>query len=269
VLLTRHRRIAQAAVELMRDEFGDDLDGRYEGLARAAVQLRIGGDRVQGLPQWEYDLPQHFLESRPDLAVRIAGAVLAEDSENAHLAVNLARILRDTGDPAAGARVLSTFAGPVRHLRGFWYEWGTCAGNAGDCAIDAVLAGWSLADQAAAAPPDNKNAKLVFAGLGVALRDLHTRYRDPVFMEGRGATAQLGMHLDLDRRTRGYLESDLREAAAAGVQPTDLTGTLARFRAALVRAWEVCGERETLALRMPEPKHMGFEGLRRLVAPDG
>ncbi len=92
VLLTRHRRIAQAAVELMRDEFGDDLDGRYEGLARAAVQLRIGGDRVQGLPQWEYDLPQHFLESRPDLAVRIAGAVLAEDSENAHLAVNLARI---------------------------------------------------------------------------------------------------------------------------------------------------------------------------------
>jgi len=37
VLLTRHRRIAQAAVELMRDEFGDDVDGRYVELARAAM----------------------------------------------------------------------------------------------------------------------------------------------------------------------------------------------------------------------------------------
>lgn len=225
--------------------------------------------QIPSFARWEYDLPERFLESRPELALRTAGTVLAEDPENAHLAVNLARIYRDTGDPAAGARVLATFAGPIRHLRGFWYEWGTCAGKAGDCAVGAVLAGWSLADQAAAAPPDNKDAKLALAGLGAALRDLHVRYRDPVFIEGRGASAQLGMRLDLDRRARGYFESDLREAAAAGVEPTDFPGALARFRAALARAWEVCGEREALALRMPEPKHMGFEGLRRLVAPDG
>jgi len=144
---------------------------------------------------------------------------------------------------------------------------GTCAGNAGDCAVDAVLTGWSLADQAAASPPDSKRATLALAGLGVAFRDLHTRYRDPVFMEGRGASAQLGLRLGADRK--GYLQGHLREATAAGVDPTDLAGALARFRAALVRAWEVCGERETLAQRIGEPKDMGFEGLRRLVAPDG
>jgi len=49
----------------------------------------------------------------------------------------------------------------------------------------------------------------------------------------------------------------------------DLVGALARFRAALVRAWEVCGDRESLSLRIAEPKAMGFQGLRRLVVPDG
>ena len=77
------------------------------------------------------------------------------------------------------------------------------------------------------------------------------------------------MRLDLDRRARGYFESDLREAAAAGVLPTDLAGALARFQAALARAWDVCGEREPLAQRIVEPKDMGFEGLKRLVEPDG
>jgi hypothetical protein len=105
------------------------------------------------------------------------------------------------------------------------------------------------------------------AGLGVALRDLHSRYRDPVFMEGRGASAQLGLRLGVDQK--GYLQGHLREATAAGVEPTDLAGALARFRAALVRAWEVCGDREALSLRIAEPKDMGFDRLWRLVAPDG
>ena len=123
VLLTRHRRIAQAAVELMRDEFGDDVDGRYVELAWAAMQIR-STVQIPSVARWEYDLPERFLESRPELALRIAGAVLAEDPENAHLAVNLARTYRETSDPAAGAQVLAGFSGPVRHLRGFWCEWG-------------------------------------------------------------------------------------------------------------------------------------------------
>lgn len=67
-----------------------------------------------------------------------------------------------------GAEVLARFTGPVGSDRSFTYEWRTCAGNDSDPALKALLAGWSLADQASTAPLDNRQAKLRLAGLGVA-----------------------------------------------------------------------------------------------------
>ena len=42
--------------------------------------------------------------------------------------------------------MLARFTGRVGDDRGFWYEWGTCAGNNGDPALSALLADWSLAE---------------------------------------------------------------------------------------------------------------------------
>lgn len=267
VLLTRHRRIAEAAVGIMAEELGDDIVGRLEDLARAAKSARLDGIFVPELSKWEYELPGHFVEQAPDTAIRIARAVLEADTGNAHLAVNLARIYRKSGDPRAGAEVLAGFAGPVGNDRGFWYEWGTCAGNAGDQAGSAILDGWSLADQAAPGPPDNDRARRSLAGLGVAFDGLYGRFGDQRFIAGRGAVAHLGLSLpDLDPKTKGYLEGHRREAETAGDHTADPLEALRQLVTALVAAWEVCGERDRLSGRVLAPDSMTFAGLARLFA---
>lgn len=171
VLLTRHRRIAEAAVSIMVDAFGEDIIGRLEELARAAKAARPETFILE-FKRWEYDLPEHFLDKAPESALRLARAVYDATPKDTRLAVNLARIYRDCNHPAAGAEVLARFSGQVGNNRGYWYEWATCTGKAGKQELSAILGCWSLADEAASGQPDNNQAKLSLAGLGVAFGGL-------------------------------------------------------------------------------------------------
>lgn len=225
------------------------------------------GQYVPELPRWDYHLPQLFLEHQPDLAIRIGRTLLDKDPKNPSLAVSLARLHRESGSPAQGADLLQNFAFPVGN-RGFWYEWGTCAGVAGNPALGAWLAGWSVADQPGVAPPDNDSAKKSLAGLGVAFGDLYKLHGDQSFIEARGAAGQLGLLLRLDATTRRYLERRVGEARLAGVTDPDRDGALRRLRLGLAKAWELCGQRDTLADRLPNPAAMTFSGLASRFSPE-
>jgi hypothetical protein len=264
VLLTRHRRIAEEAVSIMVDEFGEDLAGRLEDLARAAMRARPEGF-VPDFWKWEYQLPEHFARKAPETAIRLARAVLDMDPGNAKLAVNLAKICRESGEPAEGAKALAAFTGEVGDNRGFWHEWGTCAGNAGDHCVNALLGAWSLADQAAPGRPDNQRGKLSLAGLGIAFRELHGRFRDPHLAAGLAAVACLGLRLDLDPKTQGYFERYRGDAWAAGAETRDTAEAMQQLRAALIATWEACGQPPSLAARMVPPASMGFSGLEQLT----
>jgi len=72
--LTRHRRIAEVAPSIVSEAFGEDLVGRLEELARPAVVIRSEGSFVIDLRKWEYDLPEHFLRTAPEAALRLAQA---------------------------------------------------------------------------------------------------------------------------------------------------------------------------------------------------
>ncbi|PPK73414.1 3',5'-cyclic AMP phosphodiesterase CpdA [Methylobacter tundripaludum] len=264
MIRTRHRRIAAAVIEIMQEEFGEDIGEYYLTLCRAALAARSKGSYVPELKRWDYDLPEYFLQKHSGLAIQIGRALQEQDPNNTNLAVNLARIYRQSDDPENGARVLREFKGEVSSTRVFWYEWGTCAGGTGDQALSAWLDGWSLADQSGVAPPDNDRAKMSLAGLGVAFAELSKSYLDPVFIEARHSMGQLGLRLRLDTTTHRYFENHLAETEAVGVRPTDLAGSFNRLQTGLLRAWENCAERESLAERMPKPQTMYFEGLKRL-----
>ena len=139
MIRTRHRRIAAAVIEVMQEEFGEDIGENYVTLCRAAKVVRGKNIRIPELTSWEYGLPNHFLQKQPELAIQLGRTVLEQDPANDKLVVNLARIYRLSHEPAEGARVLREFTGEVGSDRGFWYEWGTCAGNAGDQALSAWL----------------------------------------------------------------------------------------------------------------------------------
>lgn len=234
-------------------------------MARAALAARRDGVYVPELHKWDYDLPERFLKTAPESAVRLARCVSEAEPEDTRLAVNLARIHRECNDAAAGAEALARFAGPVGNHRAFWYEWGTCAGNDDDSALGAVLDCWSLADEAATAPPDNRNAKLSLAGLGVAFGVLQERFADPRFDPGRSAVVWLGLRLDLDARTHGYFERHRDDAQARGASTSSLDEAITQLRDGLNAAWEVSGRQAELADRIRSPSQMGFSDLSRLV----
>jgi hypothetical protein len=128
-----------------------------------------------------------------------------------------------------------------------------------------LLGGWSQADQSAAGRLDNRQAKLSLAGLGIAFRELHGRFRDARFAAGLSAVAHLGLRLDLDPKTQGYFEHYRRDAQAAGVSTADTAEAMQQFRAALAAAWEVSGQPASLAAQIAPPTSMGFAGLTQLV----
>lgn len=266
MLLTRHVRIAQAALEVMRNDYGDDIENIYVCLAKAAKVAKKRA-RIPELHRWEYDLPQHFLEHRPDLAIQIGSVVLEHDPSEDRLAVNLARLYRESGDPGSGAEVLRSFRFPAGDNRGFWLEWGICVGKAGDPALSALLAGWSVADQQSVPQRENDQAKKSLDVLGVAFMGLYSRYCDHAFIEARGAAGQLGLMLRLDPRTRTFLEKHVQDAREAGVTDTDVQGWIRRLQSGLIKAWELCSQRESLTGQLTEPTAMTFTDLVNLLTP--
>lgn len=265
MIRTRHRRIAMAVIDVMREDFGEDIGQYYVTLSRTAMIAWGKRTRIPKLDAWEYVLPKHFLKRQHhELAIQIAETVLEQAPDNPKLAVNLAKIYRQSDEPAEGARVLREFNGEVSNTRGFWYEWATCAGNVGNHVLGAWLGGCSLADQQGVVSPDNDQTKMSLAGLGIAFAELFQRYSDRAFVEAEFAAAQLGMQLRLDTTAQYYFKEHLAHAEAEGVVSTDLPRAIARLQTGLTKAWECCAEQEGLKERIPRPHDMHFDGLKRL-----
>jgi hypothetical protein len=267
LLSTRHRKIAVTAIEIMRDDYGEAIEEMYIDLAKAATIARAKFV-VPEFARWRYDLPQHFLQREPNLAVRIGRALLDKEPNNPSLAVNLARLFRESSNPKAGAEILSAFLFPVGEKRGFWQEWGACSGSARNAALSACLLGWAIADQPGISRPENDRAKMGLASLGVAFQNLYLKHGEQVFLEGRGAAGYLGLRLHLDAKARTYFERYLNEAKEAGIVEPDQPNAFLSIVDALRRSWELCGERESITDRVPNPAEMTFSGLESLFSSE-
>ncbi len=266
ILLTRHRRIAEAAVAIMENEFGEDIADRFRELARAAKAARREGTFVPELHRWDYDLPEHFISKSPETSIRIASELLEVALDNSKLAVNLARIYRKCDDPAKGADLLKSFTGVPGINRSFWYEWGTCEGNRGNLADNALLAGWTVADQATPIRPEVKEATLGLSGLGYAFGELYDQFLDSRFLAGCSAASYLGLSLPFDPTAHAYLEKNRKLAESNGIRTAELSEALDQLSAALIAAWEVCDKQQELLSKIAPATSMTFSGLARLVA---
>ena len=263
LLLTRHRKIAVAAITVLREDLGEDVDLLYVDLARGAkAAFQLG--YVPELHRWDYALPDHFLNRSPDLALRIAHTLLEADPQNSKLAVSLARLYRESGAASEGASVLSSFSYQVNNNRGFWFEWAACAGEMHNYSLNAWLASWALADHQHFPPPDNNTAVKVLSGICVAFSKLFVERDDLALGRACDGSALLGLMLSTDRaKFLGYLDrsvSSPKPGTVGGAQCIGWIGT------GLLAAWPLCSERETLLDRVATPAEMQFDGLLQLIS---
>lgn len=264
-VFTRHPRIAQAILTVLASEFGEDTDLMYVDLVEAALDAVAKGHFVPPLVAWRYRLPDHFFDTgREALAISIAKAVVAREPLNLKPLVNLAQLYRKTDALDLAIKVFKDVPSTYPAHRGFFTEWATAHGNAGDSAASVLLAAYSVSDECETVPPDNEAIKLGLAGMAVAFGKLFSAYSEHEFDEARAACAVIGSHLKLDHRAASYFTGYLERAAAAKTRIPTIDTALSILKAGIVSAAGYTSDVDVLA-RIGEPKRLTFEGIVRLV----
>jgi hypothetical protein len=148
-VLTRHRRIAEAACAVMRED-DYEIGQWYPFLARAALRdFKANFTRDPNIADWNFHLAEHFVargERWSTIAQRIANAVYEAEPTNVQSLTALASVLRRTGRATEAMVMLKATGERFRNRRDVLYEWSTVAGALGDHGLNAWLGGRSIAD---------------------------------------------------------------------------------------------------------------------------
>jgi hypothetical protein len=231
--LTRHKRVAEAIVEVAALRFGTDLGTVWRRLVKAMVAYGhttiVGptyGMIVHAGGRLKRDLP-HALDAnlRADIGVEAAQAAMEVLPEWCSTIVGLARALRAAGFPSDASELLQNKLSHIKNtvdksknVRGYFYEWSNCHGNVGgrQSHVRSVWLGcFSLSDSI----PVNvtlKDIKITCAGLGVALAELAQGDVVGIYAKGRRAVTELGKRTHPDLKTAGYFDNYERELDRAG-----------------------------------------------------
>jgi hypothetical protein len=272
-VLTRHRRIAEAACKVLRED-RQDVDGWYAFLARAARRdFRVNHTADPNISDWTFGLAEHFVEKGEGfwtLARNVAQAVYEAETSNVHCLTAYARVLRRTGQAGQAMNVLKAAGPRFRNRSDVPYEWGTVAGAVGDHGLNAWLAGRSLADGGTL---DGRQCKLALAGLGVAFRELFAATGNGTFAAAQAACGQLGLRLpEVDARTRGYFERYVAEGRRHGAGELSPERAVAVLREAVVLgAAEVEPENDPAFFEelLGDPEGYRYTALSRIVGGGG
>jgi hypothetical protein len=269
-VLTRHRRIAEAACDIMRED-GEDINSLYPFLARAArLDFRRNFTADPNIGEWTFRLAEDFLQKDEGwcvIAREIAKAVYDAEPSNIQSFTALSSVLRRSGRAAEAMVVLRATGERFRNRRDVLYEWSTVAGAAGDHGLDAWLCGRTLAD--GGEPIDPVRCKLSLAGLGVAFRNLFATSQERAVAAGQAACGQLGLRLqDLDATTRRYFEDHTaggRRNGVAELSPDQAVDAIRK--AVIIAANEVEPDNEPVFFEklLGEPDGYRYSALLRIV----
>jgi hypothetical protein len=207
-VLTRHRMIAQAALDLA-PELGVDLDQVVRQLVGAGVEEIDEQGIGSGGKDFAY-LSQH-LKSRP-LAVVAAHEAVELRSDRLSYRTSLSRALRKAGDAAGAALVgerslfvLATAVDGLTGARPVFTEWGVAEGNLGNWARNCVLGGIALQDLPALGSLRREQAAPALVCLALALRKLQQARQQLVFEHALAALLAMAERIDLTPQQVNWL----------------------------------------------------------------
>lgn len=263
---TRHRSIADAAVKLLRDDFGVDIGELYVNLAGAAAEARTI-EWIPELQKWEFALPAYFARRDPGLAVRIGRRLLSVRPSDLYLATNLGRLYRESGDPEAATALLSRFIDVPIDNRAFWFELGASSGGNEWPSLWLLLAAWSIADQRGVASPTVMHASIVLPGMALSFKTLYERHLAATLLKAQFAAARLALPVAKTGEDKDYLQPFLPPDASAKVVMTgevvdSLVGDLC---AGVVEALKFEPVDPSRYSAVPDPTMMEYKGLSGLV----
>jgi hypothetical protein len=280
-VLTRHKRVADAIVEVAAKCHAVDLGEVWRALVKAMVSYgrgaRVGPTFtmiIHAGGRLKRDLPKTLDPSvRGEIGMAAAEAAMEAQPERLDAITNFARALRlaDFAEDAYGLlrrkfSALRNTTDKARNIRGYYQEWGTCAGNLGGrrgSVDNAWLGGCSLSDTL---PVDVtlEHAAMACAGLGVPFKALSGGNPRGVYMRGLRAIVDLGRRARPETRTASYFERHQAEADALGTpRPSDYDEAIIWLAEAVFAAWQEVDDPFLRSLK--QDGRLTFQRLRKTL----
>lgn len=221
---------------------------------------------IQNIGKWRYDFPEHFLKTnRQQTAIVIGKSQLACDPGDLKVLTNLAKLYRKTDNASQAAQLFRNYSAGKKD-RAFYSEWGTAEGNADNHALSVLLDVISIADRTTFAAPDNKQAKLTLAGMGVAFEKLYDHYHESIFRDAQHACGVLGLCLFLDTTAETYFLRYCENTSKQGAPEMDIQQAFDAFLLGVATAWSYADIDENLSRQLPLARdEMSFEELIKLI----
>ena len=264
-ILTRHRAIAEAALDILVNKFHFDAEDVLVDLVRAAVGLAAEGVLVPDIAQWRFLSTRMFDKGNHELGVRLAAAALSADPRNSFLAVKLSQLHREAGQPDQSVEVFRSSIHRAQGNRAFFTEWATSEGRIGNAAVSVWLKAVSIADGTEMRPPDVKDTYLGLVGCAISFNTLFERYRQPTFLFAAIASAKLCLNMpSLSETTQNMLVQELEKSRRFDEAATRVPANhMQLFEQGVQLAYE---QREVeLPPIIPVPQKLTFAALKRFT----
>jgi hypothetical protein len=261
-VLTRHRAIAEAAMEMLTNRFHFDPEDILAELVTAAITLGTEGVAIPNIAEWRFLSSRMFAQGNQVLGIRLASAALAADPTNSFLAVKLSQLHREAGHPDQSVEVFRRSVHRAQGNRAFFTEWGTAEGAIGNSAVSVWLKSVSISDRAEMRPPDIKDTYLGLSGCAISFNDLFERYQEAAFLHAAIASAELCLGIPvLTEKTREILAGELQRSSAFAAPRLNASERFPAFVNGLRLAYQ---QREVELLEsIPVPVKLTFEAVQR------
>jgi hypothetical protein len=184
MVFTRHRAIAEVAVDILSNNYEIEIDDIYVDLAKAAEELYYDGGYVTNLGGWRFDLAEHFFDKgNYSLAIKIMQGLLETNSNLPFVCVKLSKLFRKVNLPEQSLKVFRN-APLVEGDRAFFCEWARAEGDQKNYALSVYLFALSMADETVGKPTTNIDAMIGLSGFCDGCIALFEQYNNKVFVEG-------------------------------------------------------------------------------------
>ncbi len=236
-IYTRHRAIAETAVEVLSGTFHVDFEEIILDLAEAAIRLYNQGLYVPYLGQWRH-LSDHFMKKGlKSFAIRLAQSLLKIDTGNlAYSISHLSSLLREAGQPELSAKLYRE--SHVQGDRASFFEWSVTEELLGNYALAIWLNGIALSDKVETKPIDNRQASMCMFKLIVNFYSLFESYNSHIFLEGCGAATQIGEKFRMTATDRDILDTYHKKCKERKVPDVDSKTAVQKMSLGIIKAWE-------------------------------
>ncbi|MDE6846594.1 MAG: metallophosphoesterase [Lachnospiraceae bacterium] len=190
VVYTRHILIAQAAREIMEEEFEYDFDEIFIELSKAVMDVINQTGFKPSYRDWKY-LGDHFIDKNRSLTFDLYQSVLDKCPKDPQMTVHLSEKYRETGQYKMALPLFRDEEEKVDH-RPFFCEWALVEANMNNKFASVFLSALTVADDISTEKIDEQNSCISLYSIARTFYELYSQDKNDEYLRASLSAIRLG-----------------------------------------------------------------------------